>query len=76
MLITRINTKGSEFIIIVSHDVENPQQIAISFSPDAVISSTKINIFGKIEYVRMTNNMSHLLTLEPGGYLIFRHDNA
>ncbi len=76
VLITRINTKGSEFIIIVSHDVENPQQIAISFSPDAVISSTKINIFGKIEYVRMTNNMSHLLTLEPGGYLIFRHDNA
>ena len=76
VLITRINTKGSEFIIIVSHDVENPQQIAISFFPDAVISSTKINIFGKIEYVRMTNNMSHLLTLEPGGYLIFRHDNA
>lgn len=75
-LITRIRTNGSEFIVIVSHDVENSQQIRISFSPNAVISGTKIDNTGKMVYVKMNSNISHLMTLEPGGYLIFKHVNA
>ncbi len=76
VLMTRLRTRGSVFVIIVSHDVVYYQDISISFNPNASIMTVKPNEAGKLTYTKIRTDMSYIMKLAPGGYLVFRHDNA
>ena len=70
MLITRINTKGSEFIIIVSHDVVNYQELRIIFTKEASIMSVNPDESGKLIYTDLRTDRTYVYKLAPGGYLV------
>lgn len=76
VLLTRIKTGSNVFIIIVSHDVVNYQELRIIFTKEASIMSVNPDESGKLIYTDLRTDRTYVYKLSPGGYLVFKHNNA
>ena len=75
-LITQLRTNGKNYLVIVSHDVEEYQTVDMTFAYAGVIELTPTTSSGNHcrEKVLSTTSIRRLLI--PGGYLIYEFKDA
>lgn len=68
VLVSHITNRDTNFLIIVSHDLEKKQTINLTFKQGFSISRIDISSTGELKKKRLGSK--HSTTLSPGGFLI------
>lgn len=68
--------KDRNYLIIVNHDIDNPQDVTLEFNKLwKIIEETSLTIYTVSSSTKSTNNgLTVTRTLEPSGWLIFRYE--
>lgn len=75
-LVTQLRTNGHNYLVIVSHDVEEYQTVDMTFAYAGVIELTPITSYGELCKENVLSATSIRRQLIPGGYLIYEFKDA
>lgn len=70
-LVTQLKTNGHNYMVIVSHDVEEYQTIDLTFVPTRLYELTPLTSYGEHGKQTHLNTRTIQRQLIPGGYLIY-----
>ena len=69
VLVSHLQNKGRNYLVIVNHDVQKKQKVSMRFKDGKRVRQIRVD--NKYQLKRKTPRSTSSLTLDPGGYAVF-----